>query len=164
MSDQKRLKISPKKRRIRIIKNRSIPPLFPLARTILVFKQQQWEPGNQIIQVHEYTRILLFRRGGKKRKKEKEEKSSLYECCMHNCRGNILARTFSLSPLSLCCVPARLTAQRTPRREINAYRPEVYSHNVSGRGKSTQLGREGGETLVRFSENCRFNRALRNCY
>lgn len=60
--------------------------------------------------------------------------------------AEIFSRVPSLSLLSLCCVPARLTAQRTPRREINAYRPEVYSHNVSGRGKSTQLGR-GGEHL-----------------
>lgn len=78
---------------------RFLSPLFPLARTILVFKQQQWKPGNQIIQVHEYTRILFFRRW-KKRKREKGEKSSLYECCMHNCRGNILARTLSLPSLS----------------------------------------------------------------
>lgn len=164
MSDQKRLKISPKKRRIRIIKNRSIPPLFPLARTILVFKQQQWEPGNQIIQVHEYTRILLFRRGGGRKGRKKKKKNPLFMNAACIIAAEIFSRVPSLSLPSLCCVPARLTAQRTPRREINAYRPEVYSHNVSGRGKSTQLGRGGGETLVRFSENCRFNRALRNCY
>lgn len=78
------------------------------------------------------TRLPFFgRRGKKERKKEEKKKSSLYECCMHNCRGNI--RTL-LHP-SPSSIP-----RSSGSREINAYRPEVYSHNVWNGGSRHNRG------------------------